>query len=174
MNTTKVCPFCREAIHEAARKCPRCQQWQGWSRLFVYAPVAVLVLAFVLLQQRLEATREAWRDQVSAFESHRSEVRVLDSSMHYSTESACPNLSTIGRIQNDGDVTWENPVLEVRYFDKAGNLIDTQASREYIVIPSHGEAAFVLRSKAVRAEGDYATHKVEVKAARDARSLSLF
>lgn len=171
---TKICSFCREAIHEAARKCPRCQQWQGWYRFFVYAPAVICFLLIAGMQYRFGRLFDAHREEIRLFDAHRQEIRVLESSMRYGADGACAGLSTIGRIQNDGDVMWENPVIEVRYFDQAGNLIDTQTERKYIVLPPHEEVAFVLLSKAARPEAEYARHHVEVKAARDARSLTFF
>ncbi len=78
--------------------------------MFVYAPVAIFILFYVVLWLGLDGMREA---RVGAFESHRSEVHVSESSTHYGADGACANLSTVARIQNDGDVAWEDPVVEV-------------------------------------------------------------
>jgi hypothetical protein len=91
--------------------------------------------------------------------------------MHFGVEGKCNDISTIGMIRNIGDIPWENLRLEVRYFDAAGNLIDTESAEEYgLVVPARGESAFRLRAAADKPREAYSSQRIFVKGGRDARS----
>jgi hypothetical protein len=105
------------------------------------------------------------------FAKHANELSIVESSMHYGAEGKCNNISTIGTIRNVGDIPWENLKLEVRYFDAAGNLIDTESSEEYgLVVPAHGVSAFRIRAAADKPREVYSSQQVFIKGGRDARS----
>lgn len=105
------------------------------------------------------------------FSPHRPQVAVVDSRIQYSREANCPGVSVVGRVRNESEIPWKELLIEVRYFDQSGVLIDAHSDRQYaMLVPAHGEAAFVIRSRAEKPEADYVKYEVEVKGARDARS----
>lgn len=104
------------------------------------------------------------------FAKHASELRIVESRMHYNVEGKCSNISTIGKIRNIGGIPWKDLKLEVRYFDAAGNLIDTESSEEFgLVVPAHGESAFRIRAAADKPREVYSSEQVFIKGGRDAR-----
>jgi hypothetical protein len=108
------------------------------------------------------------------FIGYRDQIVVIDSSMHYqpSDEKCGPTISVVGKIKNNSDVPWKDIYLEAQYFDSSGKMIDANGAEQYgLTLPPHEEVAFRLRGAADRAERDYASHRVFVHSARDARSL---
>jgi len=96
---------------------------------------------------------------------------VVDSKVHYGVEKDIPHVSCIGTIRNNSDTTWENLHFQVRFFNSAGQLIDTLSDSDYaLVVQAHSEGTFRVRGQADKSADQYVTHKIEVTWARDARS----
>jgi hypothetical protein len=103
------------------------------------------------------------------FEKHRAEVVITNSKVTYSKEADGNYVSTIGTLKNEGNLKWSPLHLEVQYFNQAGNLIDTQADKNYqLILLPHTEHSFRLRDRADKPESEYATHKVYLREAEDA------
>jgi hypothetical protein len=165
------CSSCREEISAGARKCPHCHAVQGrfavwFHRLgpfLVLLPIVFLALTF----------QSAFRSSVN-FSEYRDSLIVVKSAAHYSNaaEKCGATISVIGTIRNNSDVPWEDVYLEVRYFDSAGSMVDTESVEHYsLLIPPRGEVAFRVRGPAIRPEQDYVSHKVAIVGAKDAGSL---
>jgi hypothetical protein len=137
----------------------------------MYGFLGVLVACAIGLQLWVDFPVDFPIRGLEPFAKHANELSIVESSMHYGAEGKCNNISTIGTIRNIGDIPWENLKLEVRYFDAAGNLIDTDSSEEYgLVVPAHGEAAFRVRAAADKPREVYSSKQVFIKGGRDARS----
>ena len=94
--------------------------------------------------------------------------------MHYaSADDKCgPTVSVVGKLRNNSDIPWKDIYLEAQYFDSGGTMIDANGAEQYgLSILPHEEVAFRVRGPADRSETEYASHKVFVRSARDARSL---
>jgi len=95
---------------------------------------------------------------------------VVESKVHYGVEKDIPWVSCIGTIRNNTDTTWENLHFQVRFFNSAGQLIDTLSDSDYsLVAQPHSEATFRVRGRADKTADQYVTHKIEVTWAKDAR-----
>lgn len=81
---------------------------------------------------------------------------------------------TLGTLVNASASCLDNLVVEVRYFDDKGALIDTTSTELWgVIVPAQGEAAFKVRSNAVNDKAAYATQKIRVMSAeaRPGRSV---
>jgi hypothetical protein len=97
-------------------------------------------------------------------------ISVVESTLHYSEQKDYPYISCIGTLRNHTEVAWEDLHFEARFFNSAGQLIDTLSDHDYsLVLRPHSEAAFRVRGRADKSADQYATHKVEVTWAKDAR-----
>lgn len=100
-------------------------------------------------------------------------IVVLDSSIRCSQTGDCVFVSSVGTIRNNSaEITADDIYLQVRYFDADGNLVDAEGSKEYglDLLPGQ-EAAFSIRGRASSPASDYASHKVTVLSAKDARYM---
>lgn len=86
--------------------------------------------------------------------------------------SATGVVTTLGELRNDGAFGWENPQLEVRYFDSRGELIDTATDTPYdMTIEPGAVVTFRVRTPAARTKEHYTKHEVLI---RTAEGLRLF
>jgi hypothetical protein len=102
------------------------------------------------------------------FATHREELKIVGAEMHYSTEEEGNYVSIIGTIQNVGDIDWEDPHFEVRFFDSSGKLIDTISSVDYgLVLLSDEESTFRIRARADKPEQSYHRFDAFIRRARE-------
>ena len=172
---TKTCPMCAETIKAAAKVCPRCgrnlpaaikEPWrklvEGW--LFLAALAAIVFGGLFWLGRIVGPGRP--------FESYREKIVVADLQMHFGSSSAGNYVSTIGFLRNDSPLAWKNIQLEVRYFDTQGKLSDTRTEIFWDRrLPSGDQQAFRIRVRADKPGFAYASQKVFVRSAVDARAL---
>jgi hypothetical protein len=165
------CVSCREPIQRGALKCPHCRSLQNrfavWSIRIAPWLLALLPVVFLVL-----AIQRDFR--APDFAIARERLAVVQSTFHYADggEKCGPNISVVGTLRNNGDIPVKDIFVEVRYFDAAGMLIDTEGAEQYsLVIPPAAEVAFRVRSQPARARADYASHRVTIVTARDARSV---
>ena len=122
----KTCPYCREAIHDEARKCPHCNQWLGKAMAMVYAPLIILfgIAAYFLIWPL--SLFGGGADPAALL----SEIVVVDSSFRFNTQGDYTYVSAVGTIRNDSeDIAADDVYIEVQYFDGEGTLIDTRRCR---------------------------------------------
>jgi hypothetical protein len=172
--TSSLCPFCREPVKPDARKCPHCHQWQGRSAAFFYHPAVLIAFVLLPMMAFFALPGRNILPQGENFAASRDQLVIVQSGMHHSAgdEKCGPSISVIGTIRNESNIGWKDVYLEAQYFDGSGTLIDTIGQEQYgLVVPPHEEVAFRIRGTAARGEKEYASHKVFVRSARDARSL---
>jgi len=167
MASQKTCPYCREPIHDEARKCPHCNQWLGKAMAMVWAPLIVFfgIAAYFLIWPL--SLFEGGSDPATVL----SEIVVVDSSFRFNTEKDCTYVSAVGTIRNDSEeIAADDVYIEVQYFDGEGTLIDTEGAEQYgLTLLPGSEAAFRLQARTSSPVSEYATHKVFVRSVRDAR-----
>ncbi len=77
---------------------------------------------------------------------------------------------TIGEIQNNSAATLEDIVVEARFFDGDGELIDVTVERLYSIrVPPAETVAFRLQSLALAGQADYVSHQVRLISASESR-----
>lgn len=77
---------------------------------------------------------------------------------------------TIGEIQNNSDATLDDIIVEARFFDADGELIDVTVERLYSVrVPPAESVAFRLQSLALADQEDYVSHQVRIVSASESR-----
>jgi hypothetical protein len=77
---------------------------------------------------------------------------------------------TIGEIQNNIDATLDDIVVEARFFDTDGELIDVTVERLYSLrVPPSETVAFRLQSMALAERDEYVSHEVRLISASESR-----
>lgn len=171
--TTKPCTRCCEPIPLGATRCAKCQSWQSlraylrgnpqsWLGL-VFVPLGMLPMIYVLYAIRF--------DRGEDFGKHREQVEVLDSQIRIPDDgTSFRDVVTVGRLRNNSQVKWTDVVIEVQYFDRDGKLVGTKAERDHNLVLLPGtEHAFQVSSRAEGPVSTYASQKIFVRDARDAR-----
>lgn len=106
------------------------------------------------------------------FEPYREKLVVFDTMRHFTAGAPTNMVSTVGYLRNDSPHNWKDLQLEVQYFDLGGKLVDTKTETlKYQEIPAGVTEAFRIRGTAASEELTYVSHKVFVRAAKDARKL---
>jgi hypothetical protein len=149
---TKTCRMCCSEIADAARICPHCRHPQGWLSVGRWAVSSIFLVAMlgVILWGRTTVSTTLDPPKYSA---HLGALRVKSSEMVYNLEGQCPTLTTFGTVVNASDIPWKDLQIEVRYFNKAGALVDAQSEDAYrSFVPANGEGAFRLQMKPARAK----------------------
>jgi hypothetical protein len=169
MASQKTCPYCREAIHDEARKCPHCNQWLGKAMAMVYAPLVILFVFAAYFMVWPLSLFGGGADPAALL----SDIVVVDSSFRFNTEGDCTYVSAVGTIRNDSeDIAADDVYIEVQYFDEEGALIDTEGGEQYgLTLLPGSEAAFRLQARTSSPVSEYATHKVFVRSVQEARDL---
>src|SRR5688572_14854556 len=165
------CVSCREPIQRGTLRCPHCRSLQSrfavWSFRIAPWPLAFLPIVFLVL-----AIRRDFR--TPDFAVARERLAVVQSTFHYAeaAEKCGASISVVGTIRNHGDIPVKDIFVQVRYLDASGALIDAEGADQYgLVIPPGSEVAFRVRSQPARARDAYATHRVTIVTAKDARSV---
>ncbi len=115
-----------------------------------------VVLAILLLKSFVFADTKAEKNFDSVF-------KITKSEMNFSESTNCKYITCMGEIQNLSDKIWEDLVIEVKYFDSNGLLIDTETERLYAhVLQANGKIAFRVRAKADRSAPEYSDHSARI------------
>ncbi len=180
---TKTCAMCFEEIDERARKCPHCRHPQaGMSAWLSRNPAAILLIALIGLLLFLGGL-ELWGHFVASrlvptspdnLRTFNGEVKVVSSKMVFGKAKEGTVVCVIGRIKNESEIAWKDLQIEAQFFDQAGKLIDVAIDPKYYfaseILP-HGEGAFKVRAVADFPKETYASYKINVRSATDAKKF---
>jgi hypothetical protein len=152
-------PFCNVAMPEA----------------FVGNAMRLIGLAtWFLLTLFVSATSWGSCAREDAGDANLQELAVSADSLNVrSDEPKAPQfITTLGTLRNSGSSCFTNIVVEVKYFDAKGALIDTVTEDLYsVVVPAHQEATFRTINTPARRREDYAAQTVRVVSARATQSV---
>ena len=96
-------------------------------------------------------------------------LTILNSKINHSAgkDEGCGYVSCIGHLKNNSDVTWEELVFEIQFFNSQNELIDTFTEYTYgMVVPPNEEIAFRIKDGADKNPEEYHSHKVRITSAK--------
>ena len=161
---TKVCPLCAETIKAAAKVCPHCRKIQN--RLFFlsrYDLTAVMGAILLLVSCILIFNAMT---QARVFSPAHDKIIVLNSQFTVEADRYSTNLMVMGMLTNASDYAWAIRRLEVRFFDGAGTMTDTDAGASLsLVVPAHTEHSFRLPLYSKRSVPAYSRYEILVTSA---------
>jgi hypothetical protein len=166
---TKVCPLCAETIKAAAKVCPYCRTKQSRYVLLrqeLLMSVSILGLIIVAIVVIAKFAPDESTDGRS-FAGHQNELVVSSSSL----ESIGTNedLWMTGTMTNDGHYPWRVRQLEIRFWDKTGNLLDVRHKdiKDAFVVGAGWESGFRVELGSLAFTNDNVTRQVRVQFATD-------
>lgn len=110
---------------------------------------------------------------ISGAAAAQSEVpgEIVNDRISFNTWDTTTYVFTVGEIQNtSSDATLDDLIVEVRFFDTDGVLIDVIVESLYQIRVLPGEkVAFKLQSLAATKQSDYSSHEVRLVAAHEDR-----
>ncbi|MDY7011504.1 MAG: hypothetical protein SVV80_12250 [Planctomycetota bacterium] len=108
------------------------------------------------------------------FAPYCQQVRIVSSAMHFEETEDGPVVWVVGKIRNDSEIEWREIQFEVQFMNEAGELIDVerrvQSFHEPRVLPG-SESGFKVKANRDFSRDNYASQKVFIRYAKDARSL---
>jgi len=97
-------------------------------------------------------------------------VEILDSTFKLRLHDKSLYVIAIGQIRNNGEQPLKDIILEARYFDAEGKLIDASVESLYsIVVPAKEQVAFKMQTFAADESSTYASHEVRIVRAKEDR-----
>jgi len=171
----KTCRMCYQQIDKRARRCPYCGTAQSlWAHpLIGFIPAAALMAAVMIaLGMMIRLTVVGVFGRGEPFAGHRGELEVVESDRFFGKDSrGIETVTGVGIIRNNGSIPWRDVSVEVRFLDSQGRLLDTAMDYGFnrTVMPND-DSAFKASASLRKPQEEYASHKVFVCGAVDARS----
>lgn len=167
----RICPYCAERINFAAKVCPRCRQWLSIYSLrnpvvlmLIHGLVILVFMGMILMMFH----RMFWNGQ--NFSQYRDGLSIVESRMNLRAGPGDPGIYVVGLLTNRTDVGWKDIQLDVRFFDKSGQMIDAMSGMILATALAHSEVAFRKAVTPGRPLSDYDSYRVYIRFARDSQT----
>ena len=172
-NTT-VCKMCYMEINSKAKKCPYCQHWQNkwymitFHPLFAMIPsIIIMILIFVFMGKMFQGLFS----EGEPFAQYASSVSITNTKMVFGVsdcEHKSATVGILGKIRNDSAISWKDFLMEARFFDKEGKLVDTTQQRlYYFTVMAGNESTFKVSLKREFPKKTYDSFKIRIISAKD-------
>jgi len=175
VETQRECPFCAETIQAAARVCPRCRQWLSL-RSFRHPLVATCVTAVpiivlaVVMGLGITRTFERFFNPPPYYTEFLGSLRVIESRLNWVERDKETSIYITGILTNQSPIAWKGIEFECRFYDSKGVMVDASSAVAYLTIQPNDECAFRARVTPSHPAKDYASHKLLVSTARNAKA----
>ena len=173
--TSKTCKMCYKEIDSRAKKCPYCQHWQSKISMIVWHPafaVFLIMIPYLIVFSSVRLIFKSMFDQGEDFTPYRNQIIINKSEPKFGETSHGPTVVVMGEIKNISNLSWKDVQLEVRFYDKDNNLIDTDQKEKYsFVVPANDISTFKVSIPREFPEEQYASCKVRILSAQDSRTM---
>lgn len=172
---SNLCKMCYKEIDSRAKKCPYCHHWQSKFFMVVYHPafsVAVVLMCFVLPWLMFIKTFAKMSDKGEDFTLYREQISIGETELKFG-EGKCgrPSVIVMGDMINNSDVPWEEVQIEVQFYNRDNQLIDTEQKNKYFfVVPANDVSKFKVSIPREFPEEQYFSVKARILSAKDART----
>lgn len=167
----KTCPYCAEEVMAIAKVCPHCRNWLSIYSLRnpIVGGVFACLFATILIIGMLTSVHRLMNPGRD-FSPYRESISVVESRMNFKPDEYGDAFYVVAILTNKCDLAWKNPQLDLRFFNKAGTLIDTTVYTGGGVIYPNGELAVKVKNRPNHAVSEYDSCKVFVRSAVDPKT----
>ncbi len=135
--------------------------------LVLGVPMACLFIAFVMtfltLFDRIGNPKPFYSEFPNA-------LRILESKMNWVHSSNGPSIFITGILTNESPAGWKDVEFDCRFFDSSGRLVDAASRRSYSTVAANDDIAFRVAIEPTAPTNRYATFRIGVGSARNAKS----
>jgi hypothetical protein len=166
----KQCPFCAEMIATTAKLCPRCRRWLTWCSFrhpFVFIGMHLFLYGFLCFW--VVNSFQRMFNPTPYYTEFRDSLRVLESEVNWVKGEKDMRIYLTGILTNQSPVAWKDIELECRCFDRNGVMVDAANTRASLTIQPNDDSAFRAWITPIRPTNDYASFKLLVSTARNAK-----
>jgi hypothetical protein len=112
-------------------------------------------------------------DNGENFAEYKDQVTITDVNMKFSDNSDCgQKVLVLGTITNSSDVSWDEIVFEIRFYDTDNNFIDTDHEEKYtFMVPVNDSSTFKVSMPRDFPTEMYDSCKIRVLSAKDASNF---
>ena len=172
---TKTCKMCCMQIPVAARKCPYCLHWQYKLSMITFHPAfalaTVTILPFAILLFLYLAIFKPLFDSGEDFGLYAEQIKVMESRIAFGESNSAPVVTVLGTMKNESGIDWTEVQFQVDFLNSEGNMVDAGQQREYFyVLPAGEESSFKVSFRREFPESRYASHRIRVIYAKDAKA----
>jgi len=168
---SKFCPYCSEEVKPAAKVCPHCRQWLSlfslrnptvalFSVSLLYAILTIALLTYVgrLMNPGMD------------FSPYRNSISVTESRMNFQFIESNQMIFVVGVLTNKGNLPWKDVHLDVRFYNRSGEMIDATSGEAYSVIYPGADLAFRTKCAPSHNISEYDSWKVFIGSAQDPKT----
>jgi hypothetical protein len=112
-------------------------------------------------------------DNGENFAKYKAQIEVTDVNMKFSDNSDCgQKVLVLGTITNSSDVSWDEIVFEIRFYDSDNNFIDTDQKEKHIfMVPANDSSTFKVSMPRNFPAEMYDSCKIRVLSGKDASNF---
>jgi len=174
MSELHSCKYCCSEISSAAKICPFCRSSQNnKAPLIQFGVFLAIFIPLLFIVFPLKKCPEYKPRATQVFSNFKDQITIKSSEYSISDCERCKNkygISTIGIISNNTPYSWESLKIEIRFYNKEGALIDSMSQYDMgSAIMPNGEYSFRVLEEASAPKEAYASHKVFINGAHEAR-----
>ena len=129
-----------------------------------------MLAAFILMGAIVIARFERLWDPKPHYSSLLGSLQVVESRMNWAQTHDGLRIFVTGIITNRSQVVWRDIEFECRFFDANGAMIDAANPHSYLTIQASDSSAFRATVVPGRSTNDYASHRISVSTARNAKA----
>jgi hypothetical protein len=172
----RTCPFCAEIIKAEAKLCPRCHQWLTLKSfrhplvmmLVHVLPMAVLWVGFMVIIFSFLNRLQNPKPYYSEFPDS---LKIIESRMNWAQTDNGLRIYVTGVLTNTSPVAWKDAEFDCRFFDAKGMMVDAAIGSGHLDVCPYDESAFRVAVIPTAQTNDYASFKISVGNARNAKGL---
>jgi len=167
----KTCAMCFQKIDARAIRCPFCRTWQTKIGILIHHPAVITILTAIpilFVYISLSYFTSQMFNAGESFDLHRGDLVIENTELTHGENSCGATLAILGKIHNQGDISWKDIQLEANFYNKDNKLIDTEQNKKYSFVSlKKSKSPIKFSIKREFPLEYYSSYEIKVISARD-------